>query len=323
VGIEYELFKSRLRGSLEYYDRKTTDMLMWFSAPYSIGYGGYYSNVGDMSNRGLELELSADIIKSRNFTWSLDANLAWQRNRVTYLPDDNKLYEVEGYHGFQSGEFFVGEDLPVNTWYLKRYAGVNENGVGMFYKTADDGTLTTTTSYDNADYYLCGSALPDVFGGFSTTFRIYDFDIAANFNYSLGGLKYDSGYQALMTPSYSTLTGYAWHRDLYNAWSETNKDSDIPIWSYGLSYPESCMSSDRWLTSASYLALKNITIGYTLPRKWTNKLKMDRLRVYVTGQNLYYWSARKGFDPRSSTTVGSYGDYSPIRSFTGGLTVNF
>jgi hypothetical protein len=83
------------------------------------------------------------------------------------------------------------------------------------------------------------------------------------------------------------------------------------------------MSSDRWLTSASYLALKNITIGYTLPRKWTNKLKMDRLRVYVTGQNLYYWSARKGFDPRSSTTVGSYGDYSPIRSFTGGLTVNF
>jgi hypothetical protein len=77
------------------------------------------------------------------------------------------------------------------------------------------------------------------------------------------------------------------------------------------------------LTSASYLTLKNITVGYTLPRKWTNKLKMDRLRVYVTGQNLYYWSARKGFDPRAGLNYGSYGDYSPIRSFTGGLTVNF
>jgi TonB-linked SusC/RagA family outer membrane protein len=323
VGLEFELFKSRLRGSVEYYNRKTTDMLMWFSAPYSIGYGGYYSNVGDMSNRGVEIELSADIVKTRNFSWSVDANMAWQRNRVTYLPEDNKLYEVEGYNGFENGNFFVGEGLPVNTWYLKRYAGVNENGVGMFYKTAEDGTLTTTTSYDSADYYLCGSALPDVFGGFSTTFHIYDFDIAANFNYSIGGKKYDSGYQALMTPAYSTLTGGAWHRDIYNAWSETNQDSDIPLWSYALSYPDGNNSSDRWLTSASYLALKNITIGYTLPRKWTNKLKMDRLRVYVTGQNLYYWSARKGFDPRSSDTVGSYGDYSPIRSFTGGLTVNF
>jgi TonB-linked SusC/RagA family outer membrane protein len=323
VGLEFELFKSRLRGSVEYYNRKTTDMLMWFSAPYSIGYGGYYSNVGDMSNSGVEIELSADIVKTRNFSWSVDANMAWQRNRVTYLPEDNKLYEVEGYNGFENGNFFVGEGLPVNTWYLKRYAGVNENGVGMFYKTAEDGTLTTTTSYDSADYYLCGSALPDVFGGFSTTFHIYDFDIAANFNYSIGGKKYDSGYQALMTPAYSTLTGGAWHRDIYNAWSETNQDSDIPLWSYALSYPDGNNSSDRWLTSASYLALKNITIGYTLPRKWTNKLKMDRLRVYVTGQNLYYWSARKGFDPRSSDTVGSYGDYSPIRSFTGGLTVNF
>ncbi len=323
VGIEFELFKSRLRGSLEYYDRKTSDMLMWFSTPYSLGYGGYYSNVGDMSNRGIEVELSADIIKSNHFSWSVDANLAWQRNRVTYLPEESSLYDMEGHAGFLNGYFYVGEGLPVSTWYLKRYAGVDDNGKALFYKTASDGTLTTTSTYDDGDYYLCGSALPDVLGGFSTTFRIYDFDIAANFNYSLGGLKYDSGYQALMTPSYGTITGNAWHRDIYNAWSEANKTSDIPIWTYGDSYETGCNSSDRWLTSASYLTLKNITVGYTLPRKWTNKLKMDRLRVYVTGQNLYYWSARKGFDPRAGLNYGSYGDYSPIRSFTGGLTVNF
>jgi TonB-linked SusC/RagA family outer membrane protein len=323
VGVEFELFKSRLRGSVEYYDRKTSDMLMWFSAPYSIGYGGYYSNVGDMSNRGIEVELSADIIKSEHFNWTVDANLAWQRNRVTYLPEESSLYEMDGHAGFLNEYFYVGEGLPVNTWYLKSYAGVDEQGQGLFYKTASDGTRITTTDYDDADYYLCGSSLPDVLGGFSTSIRIYDFDIAANFNYSLGGLKLDSGYQALMTPGYGTITGNAFHRDIYKSWSETNQDSNIPLWTYSLSYQNGNATSDRWLTSASYLAFKNLTIGYTLPRKWTNKLKMDRLRVYVTGQNLYYWTARKGFDPRASISYGSYGEYSPIRSFTGGLTVNF
>jgi hypothetical protein len=242
---------------------------------------------------------------------------------VTYLPEESSLYTLEGHPGFLNGYFYVGEDLPVSTWYLKKYAGVNERGEGLFYMTNSDGTLATTTSYDDADYYLCGSALPDVLGGFSTAFRIYDFDINASFNYSLGGLKFDSGYQALMTPSYGTATGNAWHRDIYNAWSTDNTGSDIPQWTYSLSYLDSCGSSDRWLTSASYLTFKNITVGYTLPRKWTNKLKMDKVRIYFTGQNLYYWSARKGFDPRASINYGSYGDYSPIRSFTGGLNVNF
>ncbi len=321
VGIEYELFKSRLRGSLEYYDRKTTDMLMWFSTPYSVGYGGYYSNVGDMSNRGIEIELSADIVKSQHFNWTVDANLAWQRNRVTSLPEETRKYSMDGHGGFLNGYFYVGEGLPVSTWYLKDYAGVGEDGQALYYKTDSDGNRYTTTDYSNADYYLCGSALPDVLGGFSTTFQIYDFDIAANFNYSIGGLKYDSGYAALMTPGWSTLTGNAWHRDIFNSWSPTNTDSDIPRWNYGDQYGTT--SSSRFLTNASYLTLKNITIGYTLPRKWTSKLKMEKLRVYVTGDNLYYWSKRKGFDPRGDLQYGSYGAYSPIRAFVGGLSVNF
>ncbi len=321
VGVEFELFKSRLRGGIEYYDRMTKDMLMWFSSPYSVGYGGYYSNVGDMSNRGVEVELSADIFKSQNFSWTIDANLAWQRNRVTKLPEESRKYTMDGHDGFLNGYFYVGEGLPVSTWYLKEFAGLADDGQALYYITNADGTRSATTDYSNADYYLCGSALPDVLGGFSTSFKIYGFDVSANFNYSLGGLKFDQGYASLMTPGWTTLTGNAWHRDIFNSWSPTNTDSTIPRWNYNDQYGTTY--SSQFLTSASYLTFKNITVGYTLPRKWTNKMKMDSMRVYLTGENLYYWSKRKGFDPRADLQWGGKGAYSPIRSFVGGLTVNF
>lgn len=321
TGFEFEFFKNRLNGGIDYYYRNTRDMLMWFSAPYEMGYSGYYDNVGDMANQGVELDLSGDVIVLPNFSWNLALNFTWEKNRVTYLPEEKGLMEIDGHKGFVNGSEFVGEGLPVYTWYVKKYAGVSENGAAMFYKQASDGTVSTTTSYDEATYFLCDSALPEFFGGFSTTFKIFDFDISAQFNYSIGGKKMDYGYQWLMRAPYTSYTGYGLHRDVLKSWTPDNPDSNLPMWYFGDS--NSAPLSDLWLTDASFLAFKNITIGYNLPKKIAKKLKMRSLRVYGTCDNVAYWTKRKGYDPRMYLTYGSYGDYSPMRTISGGVQIEF
>lgn len=321
AGIEFELFNSRLRGGLEFYTRTTKDMLMHFSAPYEIGYSGYYDNIGDMNNKGLELELSADIIKTRNFNWNLALNLTWQKNKVSYLPEDKKGKIVDGHPGYVDEDLFYTEGLPVYTWYMKRYAGVNDKGQALYYKNSDDG-LTTTTRYDSADYFLCGSPLPDVFGGFTSTFNIFGVDISAMFNYSIGGKKWDYGYQQLMTAPRIGYTGRGLHRDIFNAWSEENLDSNIPMWRLGDEYAGSL--TDRYLIDGSYLTFRNLTVGYTFPKNITNRLKMAQLRIFAVCENVAYWTKRKGFDPRQSVMYGDYGTgYSPMRTISGGLQVQF
>lgn len=323
AGFEFELFNSRLRGGLEYYNRTTRDMLMYFSVPYINGYSGYYSNVGDMNNHGLEFNITGDILAGRNFSWTVDFNLTWQRNKVSSLPASSKTLQVDGVDGFADGEFFVGEGRPMNTWYIKSYAGVSDRGEAMYWKTdAATGQRQATTSYSEADYYLCGSAQPDVFGGFGTSFRVYDFDLSVSCAYSIGGLMYDSGYQSLMTPSYSTYAiGNAWHKDVFKGWTAENPSATIPRWQYGDTY--TAAFSDRFLTDASYLTLSNVTVGYTLPKNLTQKFYVSRLRVFFSGENLGYITKRKGFDPRGSFTYGSYGAYSPMRNLTGGLQIQF
>ena len=321
TGFEFELLNSRLNGGIEFYSRTTRDMLMWFSTPLSLGYSGYYSNIGDRRNTGVEVELNGDIIRTKDVTWNLSLNLSWQRNRVVSLPSETAQYSVDGHAGYLYGEYYIGEGLPLYTWYMKKFAGVSENGESLYYHTDADGNMVASTDYSNADYYLCGSALPTVFGGFSTTLNAYGFDLSATFNYSIGGKKYDSAYQNLMTPPHDGVTGHAVHQDLFKGWTAEAPNPEIPRWQYNDLYTSNFC--DRFLTDASYLSLKNITLGYTLPKNLTRRFYVDNLRVYFTCENIYYWSHRKGFDPRVDMGYGSYGGIPPMRSFTGGLQIRF
>lgn len=325
AGIEFELFNNRLSGGIEVYNRVTRDMLMWFSTPASIGYTGYYDNVGNMRNTGVELQLNADIISLHDFGWNVGLNLTWERNRITYLPEEKKLVTEGGHPGYLSGNFFYGEGLPFNTWRLKQYAGVSDTGRAMWYKTDEKGEKVTTITYEDADYYLCGSTLPEVYGGFNTGFRVFDFDLNVQFNYSIGGKKYDSTYSYMMQPAYGTLTGMPIHRDIFNAWTPENTGSDIPA--YEFDYYEVCNSSDRFLTDASYLTLRNVTLGYNFPKPLLNKMHMSNLRVFCQAENIWYWTKRKGFDPRMGSEYGNYNSSSgyafPMRTISGGLSVEF
>ena len=369
AGIEFQLFNHKLQGGIDYFYRKTTDMLYAFSVAPSNGYSSYWDNVGDLHNTGVELDLNYNPFHTKDIDWSINLNATYLRNRIDYIHEDNKaatVFTANGreVEGFTSGSFFFAEGESMYTWRLKEFAGVNEQGQNTWYKNtyegaydandperwidnwyAPDGTVFTddtkanytgdakdlkrhwtgrkaTTNWSDADYYLSEeTTLAPVFGGFGTTLKLYGFDFSINCSYQIGGKQYDSGYAQFMS-SPTTSAGYNFHKDLLNAWNANNASTDIPQMVWGDTY--STATSTRFLTNASYLNIENINVGYTFPSNWTRKALINSLRIYASAENVYYWSKRKGFDPRqsySSMTNPTY--YSPMRTFSLGLKLTF
>ncbi len=339
AGVEYSMFNGRFSGNIEAFYRKTSDMLMFFPLPPSFGYNGYYDNIGNMSNVGLEIELNGTPVRTRDFTWNVNFNLTWYKNRISYLPEQRKGMTVykstenglgDSYQGYSSSNYFYGEGLPMYTFFTKKYAGVDpKTGKSLYYQSVLDekgnetGEIQTTTDYANASYYIAGSALAPVYGGFSTQFQYRDFDLSVAFNYQLGGKVYDSGYASLMgNPTATGAKGSNIHADMLNAWTPENPNTDVPRLYFGDQYANA--SSDRFITDASYLSIENINFGYTLPAKITRKAFIDKVRVYLACDNVWVWSKRQGLDPRQSFTGGNNNTYyAPIRTISGGLTVTF
>ena len=342
TGIDFGFWNGRFSGTLEYFYRKTTDMLFSFPLPPSMGYTSYAANVGDMRNQGVELELQGTPIATRDFSWDLRLNLTHYKNKITYLPEERKTMECSGVEGYSSGSYYYGEGISLYTFRMRQYAGVNENGESMWYYDAEeprvdaagqpvmgedgkqvmDKVRKTTTQYDDADYYLCGTALPDLYGGFGTTLNFKGFDLSVDFGYQIGGQVYDGDYAGMMSSPTASSKGTNFHADIFKSWSTANPNSNIPRFQFGDSY--STASSDRFLTDASYLSLNNINFGYTLPLAVTRKAGMDKVRIYFAADNIWVWSKRQGLDPRQSITgsvTNSY--YAPIRTLSGGLSVTF
>lgn len=323
LGIEFELFKGKLSGGMEIFYRKTTDMLNWFNVPLSLGYAGYYDNIGDMANKGIELELNYTPINKKNFTWKINMNLTHYKNKITYLPDEKKTVIMDGHGGYMNGSRYYGEDLPINTWYMKRFAGLSEDGLSMWYYTdTETGEEKTTTTYSTGDFYLCGDPNPDLYGGFGTSINFHGFDFSTQFSYSVGGKTYDSAYAGMMSNPTATSVGNRWHKDVLKAWSPENTSSTIPRWYFN--DLNTASSSDRFLIDGSYLNLQNIQLGYTLPNNLTSHFGVKNLRLYFVCDNVYYWSKRKGLDPRRSIKgEGASGKIAPFRTYSGGISLQF
>ena len=328
VGVDFDFWGGRLTGSAEYFYRKTSDMLFFFATPVSTGYSGYYDNVGDMRNSGVEVVLNGTIIRNKNVNWDIYANFTHYKNKITYLPEDKKTREVDGHKGYANGNKFIGEGLPLNTFFMRKYAGVNqENGLPMWYMDERDaegkltGNRVTTTSYNDATEYLCEDPTPKLYGGFGTSIQFFGFDVAVAFTYSIGGKVYDSGYAAYMSVPGASVGGNI-HKDVLKSWTKENPSTDIPRWQYNDEYTTA--ASDKFLTNASYLNFQNAQVGYTFPERMTRKFHVSRLRLYVSCDNIVYWSKRQGLDPRYSFDGSTnYNVNSPVRTLSGGINITF
>ena len=318
AGFDFNLFKNKLNGSIEYFSRKTTDMLYYMPVSPSNGYAVYPKNIGSMRNNGVEIDLNSDIISNKNIQWNVFANATFINNKILELAPELNGELISGSTIYKEGE-------SMYQYYLRKYAGVNEKGEALYYvDTKDDnGNITqeTTTEWNKASRYQTGDMLPTVYGGFGTTVSAYGFDFSISCAYQLGGRVYDSGYASLMHNGSASSAGQNWHKDILKSWSSTNSNSNIPRLCNTDTYANA--SSDRFLISSNYLDLTNITVGYTLPKSWLNRLEVSNLRIYFAADNVALLSKRKGLDPRQSSSSVNAMRYSPVRTLSGGIKLTF
>lgn len=324
VGLEFSAWKGRFSGTVEYFNRTNSDMLFSLAMPPSAGYRSLRQNVGTVVNNGVELELYGELVRTDNVVWSLNGNITYIKSKITELP------EVYKENGWVLSSYIFKEGGSLVEGYLPMYAGVDhETGQALYYVAPDNNDWSTTTNYEEAQQADLGDLSVKFYGGFGTSLEAYGVDLSVQFAYQLGGKAYDGTYQELMHSG--KQIGRNWHLDILNAWSEDNKDSDIPVLNSSSDWDQ--QTSDRWLVSSNYLSLNNITLGYTLPRNLTMKAGIQKVRFFFQGDNLALWSARKGFDPRQrqnaystglgiSTDSGNY-VYSQVRTLSGGISLTF
>ena len=336
VGVEFSFWRGRLAGSLDAYYKKTANLLFWISIPESAGSRGYYGNIGDIANKGLELSLSVVPVRTRNVEWTISGNISTNKAVILKLPE-GKMGKNGGYY---ESPYWWTPGGEMRNYMNYEYAGVSDQGEALYWYDEDlsslgkaETTITnqpgkkhsgTTTHIGEATRYALGSLLPKFFGGISTTLRIWDFDLSATFDYQIGGRILDNTYAQLMTPARTGSDGgYNYSTDIFKAWSPTNTGSSIPRWQFGDT--DAAAGSSRWLTNASYINFQSFAIGYNIPvRRLGIDKYISRIRIYAVGENLGYLSARKGFDPRASmSSTATVNTYSPVRNISGGIQVTF
>lgn len=326
VGVDYSFFQGKLSGSIEYFSRQTSDMLMMVPVAPSLGYSNIPMNVGSMRNSGLEVEINYNPIRNKNVDWNLNLNFTAPANKVLKL--DPSLLNSDGV--WRSGIRYFKEGESMYQLTLAKYAGVDpETGFEQFWaKDAETGEEYLTyvgSEAFNSNACPAGNMLPKLYGGFSTQLQFFGFDLNVSLSFQLGGKVFDQSYQQYMYVGDTRSIGQAFHKDMLKAWTPENPNSDIPMLISETPYSGNgnYYYSDRWLVSSNYLSLNNITFGYTLPKKVTAKIGLSDVRIYFAAENVALWSARKGMDPRQSYVYTNVGTYSPLRSLTGGLHLTF
>ncbi len=333
VGLDFELFHGILNGTVEYFARKTEDLLYSKNVPLSAGNptGVVPVNVGDIMNRGFEVSLDGNIIRTKNVNWNWNINLSHYKNTILSL--DESVSEK----GIRGSNRIIEVGGSLYDAFMYKYAGVDPiTGQALYWQHIeekdDDGNIISerdekTTVFSDATQYKLGSILPKLYGGFGMTLNAYGFDLSAQCSFQLGGKFYDGSYQQLMWTQ--DQKGQAWHKDALKAWTPENPNTDVPRLDGDTQVGQSAL--DRFLISSNYLSINNVTLGYTFPAKWTNKIAISALRLYVAGENLAVFAARKGMDPRTSMGIGGMTSgagitssrYAPVRNITAGITLTF
>jgi len=326
IALEFALFNNRLRGTVEAFDRRSSNLLFNVPLPVSAGVATISRNVGTMYNRGFEIQLGGDIIKKKDFNWDATLNWSLTRNKITQMPPEQP--------GIISGTKKLEVGHSIYDYYTRIWAGIDPtDGLSLYVRdpkiavsnpsqTRVINGVDYTTNQSNALLdYTGDTAIPDFYGSFNNNIRYKNFQFSFLVNYSVGGKVYDSAYASLMSYSSSNY-GSALHVDALNAWKNPGDNTNVPRLDVVASNNNNVASS-RWLIDASYLSLRTATLSYTLPKEWVSKVDMKNARIYVSGENLFLLSKRKGMDPSYAYTGVTSNNYSPTRTVSIGLNVAF
>lgn len=320
LGIDFSVF-NKLSGTVEVYNRSSKDLLFTMPMAPSTGFSGVDRNIGNVRNYGVELQLNWIVFDNENFKWNMDFNLTHYENVITKLPQEEMN---SGYFKWREGE------SRYNYWGPK-FAGINpENGKTQYYKniyeTDENGdkfvkevviteNVADVTGDDQKQYL--GDAIPDLFGSWTNNFKFYGVDLSFMWYYSIGGYMSDTDYWDTM----AYRQGFSYHPDVFKTWTAENPNADLPIFYKG----QTNTFSSQYLFKNTFARLRNVTLGYTLPRALLNKMHFDNLRIYAQLDNYLTFgnAAKRHTDPEQSIS-GSTGNRFPgTKAVTFGLQFTF
>ncbi len=317
VALEFGLFKNRVSGTLEYFDRRSSNLIFDVPLPLSSGILTQIQNIGTMYNKGVEVDLNVDLVRGKDFSWNINLNATRLKNQITKMPDSSPEI-IDGTKKIKVGQ-------SIYDFWLREYVGVNkETGVAEYrainYVPANSRITETgdtlTNSINNARFRYNGSAIPQLTGGFNNSFKYKGITLSALIVYQIGGKVYDGSYASLMGAGYHN----AKHVDILSRWQNPGDVTNVPRMDAGRT-ADFDAASDRWLIDGSYLNVRTVTLAYALPKKWASKLYLDNAQMYVSGENFFILSRRSGMNVQQNFGGTTGNVYSSSKSLV--LGVNF
>ncbi len=326
VGLDFAFFNKRIKGSVEWFKRETDGLLFRVPVPMSAGVpnNNIFKNVGAMYNKGIEASLTLGIINAENGGWDLTINASTLKNQISRMP--------EGQPEIISGSKKLMVGRSIYDYWLRQWYGVDPtNGDGLFLLDPDlvsapitgqdkqiDGVWVTNRAA-RAKYDFADSAIPDVYGSVSNEFRYKNFTLSALVTYQIGGKIYDTNYSLIMN---GYPQGRALHSDALNRWQNPGDITDVPRLDSSLSAQYN-VDSTRWLLDGSFVNLRNVTLGYKFSDEITRTLGFSKLNMFVSGENLYIKTKRKGLEPQENFSGETTNRFTPARIFSFGVNASF
>jgi TonB-linked SusC/RagA family outer membrane protein len=293
IGFDFGFYNDRISGELDYYIKNTTDLLLDVPVPATTGYAVQTQNVGSLENKGYEI-----VINTQNFigdfSWSTSFNFSVNKNKILELADGQELIDLGG-SDFMN-VIMVGQ--PLGVFYGAEYAGVDpDNGDGLFYVNETEGSDETTTDFNLANYVVIGDPNPDFISGITNNFAYKNISLDVTLQSVYGNdVNLQGDYWMSSNASqYDNQT-----IDQLDAWQNPGDETDIP--ENRLLFANGTESrSSRYLSDASYLRVKTVTLSFSFPKRLTEKMNMSSLRLYTSAYNLFTFTNYTGWDPEVST----------------------
>lgn len=321
IALEYTVLNNRLHGAVEFYHKISEDLLYNMPLPSSMGLDSQPRNIATLYNQGFEISLGGTIVDSEDFKWDMEIQASTVKNEITEIPDP-----------FVNGSKRWAKNHSVYDYYLYDFYGVDENtGEALYQVWEEDENGNTSKKFDEngnpvlsndeqdaGKGYTGSSSIPDLFGSVSNTLKYKEFQLSFLFTYALGGKILDYNYRDLM---HEGAYGEALHVDMKKAWMQPGDKTNIPRLQNGNTHL--APTSDRWLTDASYLSLKNVNLSYTFPKSKIKDLGINSLKIFATGENLFMLTERKGLNPQEAFSGTTSNVYLPSRVVSFGVNVSF